>query len=122
MGLHISASGILNALRRQDITANNVANARSTGFRASRADSSEAPGGGVRLGGVTRGLSPGALESTGRPLDVATTEEYFRVETPDGRTAFTRDGSFGLNADGEVVTSDGARLSPPVFLIFSVVL
>jgi flagellar basal-body rod protein FlgG len=114
MGLHISASGIANAIRRNDITANNIANLRTPGFQSSRADNVDSAGGGVTIGGVSRDTASGGLQVTGRDLDVATSDGFFRVRQPNGDVAFTRDGSFGLNADGEVVTSDGARLDPPV--------
>ena len=114
MGLYISASGILTAQRRNDITANNVANLRTTGFRASRGESVETATGGVALSGTTRDTAPGGFETTGRPLDVTSPNGFFQVALPNGGTAYTRDGRFGLNADGEVVTSDGARLNPPI--------
>jgi len=113
-GLCVSASGILNAIQRNDITANNVANSRTTGFRAQRADNVEAPGGGVRIGSTTRSDEPGSFQVTNRELDLAASEGFFRVQTAGGQAAFTRDGSFGLNADGQVVTSDGALLNPPI--------
>ncbi len=114
MGLQISASGILNAIQRQRVAANNIANLRTPGFRAGRADSTETAGGGVRLGGVTQNNAPGAIEFTGRATDFAVADGFFRVELEDGSFAFTRDGSFGLNANGEVVAANGARLSPPI--------
>jgi len=114
MGLHISASGILNILRRQDVTAHNVANLRTPGFRAGRAHSSETEGGGARVDSIDRNDAPGSPELTGRPLDVASPDGFFQVALADGRVAFTRDGHFGLNADGELVTADGARVSPAV--------
>lgn len=114
-GLFISASGVLNAIQRMDITANNIANLRTTGFRASRPISSPAPGGGVSLGEVSHTGGPGPLESTGRPLDlVAGGDAFFRVLLADGSFAFTRDGHFGLDAEGRVVASGGGRLDPPI--------
>lgn len=113
-GLFISASGVLNALRRSEITANNVANLRTTGFRAARAESVESAGGGVELGAVSRGGGSGPVEVTGRPLDVTSGDGFFRVRRGDGSLAFTRDGHFGLNANGEIVTAGGARLDPPL--------
>lgn len=113
-GLFISASGIINAVRRNDITANNVANLRTTGFRAARAHSVEQQHGGVQIGSVSHDNTPGAFEATGSPLDLAAQTGFFRVEQPDGSIAFTRDGHFGLNANGEVVTANGARLVPPI--------
>ena len=74
MGLYISASGILTAQRRNDITANNVANLNTAGFRASRAESVETATGGVNLESATRDASPGPIQTTGRPLDAAAPE------------------------------------------------
>ncbi|MBI2425728.1 MAG: flagellar hook-basal body protein [Candidatus Hydrogenedentes bacterium] len=113
-GLFISASGILNAFQRQRVTANNIANLNTPGFQASRLLSTPTPGGGVQVGAITRDQSQGALQTTGNPLDLATAQGYFRVEGPGGAQAYTRDGRFGLNANGEVVTADGSRLIPPV--------
>lgn len=113
-GLFISASGILNAVQRQRVTANNVANLNTDGFQASRAGSSPSPGGGVQTGPIVRDTGPGPLLPSGNALDLASLQGYFRVEGPDGSFAFTRDGRFGLNAGGEVVRSDGSRLAPPV--------
>ena len=114
MGLQISASGILNAITRQRVTANNIANLGTPGFRAARANSVETAGGGVRVGDISRDDATGVVQFTGRPTDFAVADGFFQVELADGTTAFTRDGSFGLNADGEVVTADGAQLSPTI--------
>lgn len=114
MGLFISASGIIEALRRQDITAHNVANMGTAGFQASRARSTVGPAGGVGPAPSARDTSLGPMKFTGRPLDVAASDGFFRVRRPDGSIAFTRGGHFGLNANGEVVTANGARLDPPI--------
>lgn len=114
VGLYISASGISNAIRRSEVRANNVANLRTSGFRASIPHSSETPGGGVSVDSISFNNERGPFEVTGRSLDVASTNGFFRVQQADGSFAFTRDGHFGLNANGEVVTSDGAALSPPI--------
>lgn len=114
MGLYISASGILNAAQRQRVAANNIANLRTPGYRAARPHSSATASGGVRMDAVTRDNASGPVEWTGRPLDLAAGDAFFQVELPDGTLAYTRDGHFGRNADGKVVTSSGARLMPPV--------
>jgi flagellar basal-body rod protein FlgG len=114
MGLHISASGILTALLRNDVTANNVANARTPGFKSSRVNDVDTISGGVRTGGINKDMSAGSFQITDRATDVASTEGFFRVLRPDGTQAYTRDGAFGLNAEGELVTSHGSRLDPPV--------
>ncbi len=58
-GIAASLSGMLNAIRRTNITANNIANVSTPGFKAARADNVELEGGGVRIGAVTRDDSPG---------------------------------------------------------------
>ncbi|TGY90015.1 flagellar basal-body rod protein FlgF [Marinicauda algicola] len=105
-----------------DISANNIANTSTTGFKAeqvlletdaaTRARHSDGPG---RLAfvdewGVGRDFSQGALQGTGRPLDLAIEGEgFFALETEAGER-FTRDGRFTLSAEGEIVAADGARL------------
>lgn len=114
MGLYISASGMLTVLERQWVTANNVANWRTAGYRAQTAHTSESAVGGARVDSVRTDNSAGPLEYTGQPLDLASSEGFFQVQLPDGSMAYTRDGHFGLDANGDVVTSSGARLMPPV--------
>lgn len=55
-------------------------------------------------------FAPGTLKQSGNPLDVAITGPgWFAVETPDGER-YTRNGSFQLNADGELITAEGYRV------------
>lgn len=114
MGLFISASGIITSVRRNDITANNIANLDTPGFQAATAISVDTPGGGVRIGSTVRDQSQGPIVPSNNPLDLAPESGFFQVTQPDGSTAYTRSGHFGLNANGEVVTADGSRLNPPV--------
>ena len=58
-GIVTSLSGMLNAIRRTNITANNIANLATPGFKAARADNVELEGGGVRIGTLTHDDSPG---------------------------------------------------------------
>lgn len=58
-GILTSLSGMLNAVRRTSVTANNIANVLTPGFKASRADNVEVEGGGVRIGSITQDQSPG---------------------------------------------------------------
>ncbi len=112
-GLFISASGIAAAQQRHSITANNVANLRTPGYREARGELVSRTGGGVELGSATRNTARGPIESTGRPLDAAA-DGFFQLRDAKGNAAFTRDGRFGLNANGEVVTASGLSLDPPV--------
>ncbi len=59
-GIVTSLSGMLNAIRRTNITANNIANLATPGFKAARADNVELEGGGVRIGAIIQDDSPGA--------------------------------------------------------------
>lgn len=58
-GIFASMSGMLNAIRRTNITANNIANTATPGFKAARAGNVEVEGGGVRIGSITHDESPG---------------------------------------------------------------
>lgn len=58
-GIFASVSGMVNALRRTNVTANNIANVQTPGYQSARANNVEQPGGGVRIGSVTRDPSPG---------------------------------------------------------------
>jgi flagellar basal-body rod protein FlgG len=120
---------------RLDSVANNLANIATPGYRATRVDlaarafqplevaragdGSEPPteiGGGVDIAGTTRSFTMGGLQMTGRPTDLAILGDngFFRVMTPDGRVAYTRDGSFSFDAQGRLVTSAGDAVEPPV--------
>ncbi len=128
-GMYLSASGVLTNLHRQDVIANNLANASTTAFRRDLAaftqrlpESREDPGPhGLehdlldRLGGGTfvrpteTDLRPGRLTPTGNDLDLAIAGEGFfavRVDE-DGQqaTRATRDGRLTLTADGRLVTT-----------------
>jgi flagellar basal-body rod protein FlgG len=70
---------------------------------------------GVRAGAVYRMTGQGAIEITENPLDLAVTGEgYFQIELPNGNTAYTRDGTFQLNENGELVTVQGYRVEPGI--------
>jgi len=72
-------------------------------------------GSGVRVDGITKLFSQGVLVPTQRQLDVAIEGEGFlQVTLPDGELRYTRDGSLNLNAQGNLVTSDGFLISPQI--------
>lgn len=121
-----------------DTIANNLANVNTTGFKnqraefqdlmyqtlkasgtstsnASRQPNSVQVGLGARFSGHAMNFGQGALQQTGNPLDIAISGVgFFQVELPDGRTAYTRDGSFRVDANGLVVTSDGYPVLPNI--------
>ena len=137
---HTSATGMSAQQTVLDNTANNLANVNTTGFKRSHVDFQDLiyttvrqPGGqaaqgqqlptglqignGVRIAGNTRLFTTGALEMTGNSLDIGIEGGgFFKVSVPGGTFRYTRDGAFRLNANGELVTSDGYFLEPRLTL------
>ena len=118
---YISLS-LATALRREmDVSANNMANANTTGFKAERvvfssylhSDPAAATGDANFL--IDRGsyVDPrqGAISQTGNLLDVALQGDgWLGYETPQGQRAYGRDGSLAIDAQGNLVTLTGARV------------
>jgi len=114
----LSAQQVLR--QRMDVTANNLANLNTAGFKAESLitrELSEKPAAASDLPNdiafvdswmLQRDFSTGGLEQTGNPLDVAIEGEgFFAVQTQAG-VAYTRDGRFSLDASGQLVTRSGA--------------
>lgn len=109
-----AAAGLQRAL---DVTANNIANASSPGFRADRlvfesllteARPAREPVAYPLMRLSYADTRPGTLSQTGNPLDLAIEGEgVFAYETADGRAAYGRDGRLMLRADGTLVTAAG---------------
>jgi flagellar basal-body rod protein FlgG len=128
----IAVTGMLASQRQLDVVSNNLANVSSTGFKRAVAHTTDTgyqagltaavgPGGAnVRLVGVGQGthiadvtneFMPGALEGTGNSLDAALQGDgFFQVNMPDGTPGYTRDGTFALDATGQLVTSGGMQV------------
>ena len=72
-------------------------------------------GTGVRVVGTAKQFAQGNLQITEQPLDLAIDGRGFlQIQMPDGQTAYTRDGQFQPNADGDVVTPEGYPLEPNI--------
>ncbi|MFT6072906.1 MAG: flagellar basal-body rod protein FlgG [Dasania sp.] len=137
--LGIAASGMQAQQTRVDVISNNIANMSTTAYNARRAEFAdlmyqqlERPGSissdqgtqlptgvqiglGVRTVAVSMNHQQGNLIETGGELDMAIEGDgYFEVELPDGRSAYTRDGSFKRSAEGLVVTNEGYPLVPNI--------
>lgn len=136
--LRTAATGMVAQQQRVEVIANNLANVNTTGFKRSRAHFEDLlyqmvqngatvgeadtqatqaiqVGRGTRLAAVQRMDGQGPLEMTGRPLDLAIEGNgYFQVGLPDGRTAFTRDGSFTISDQGVLVNHSGYTVQPGV--------
>lgn len=126
MSFLISLSGMNAASADLNITSNNVANASSTGFKASRGEfgdvfaasahglSANTVGAGVRLQRVAQQFAQGNVDYTGRSLDMALTGEGFFTLSGSAGITYTRAGNFGADREGYVVNPAGQRLQ--VFL------
>jgi flagellar basal-body rod protein FlgG len=136
--LYISKTGMNSSQFRLDVVTNNLANVNTTGFKKSRAvfedlmyqtirqpgsqsaNNSQIPTGlmvgtGSAPVATDRIHSDGNMQNTEGSLDVAINGKgFFRVTLPDGSTGYTRDGSFKLNSEGQLVTSNGYLLDPPI--------
>ena len=112
MSLYTSLSGMMVHLFRQDVTANNIANINTTGFKSSRAETQENAGtGGAHTAATSRSTDQGAFMQTGRNMDMAVEGRgFFPLVTASGTRAYTRDGTFHVDRDGNIVTSGGYRL------------
>ncbi|TBW59086.1 flagellar basal-body rod protein FlgG [Marinobacter halodurans] len=117
---------------------NNLANVNTTGFKRDRAvfqdllyqihrqpggmssENSQLPSGlqlgtGVRVVGTAKQFTQGNLQVTDQPLDMAIDGRgFFQVLKPDGNIAYTRDGQFQLNSDGDIVTANGYPIEPNI--------
>jgi flagellar basal-body rod protein FlgF len=109
--------------RQLDVVANNVANMNTTGFKAdnsmfeeylmpvareNRFEPADRVVDFVNDRGTWRSLCPGAIQHTGNPLDVAISGDgYLSVQTAGG-VRYTRNGSLQINAQGQLVTTDGS--------------
>jgi flagellar basal-body rod protein FlgG len=130
-GLYSAAAGMAAQQRRLEAVANDLANVNTSGYKRTRVSfrdlvySPSARGGaaGVSTGAgaaaeiTGRSFAEGSLLRTDEPLDVAINGDgFFQVRRPDGSSALTRDGSFRLDANGRLVTSNGDLLQPPITL------
>ncbi len=111
-GLYVAMSGAVAQERALDVTANNVANANSRGFRAERVTFQEVLGGQGNLSFVTAeetgiDMSRGELRTTGNPLDVAVDGDgWIAMQTPEG-VRYSRDGAFAIGPDANLIDDRG---------------
>ncbi len=123
---------------RMEVISNNLANANTTGFKRDRAvfedllyqnvrqagaqssQDTQLPSGlsvgtGVRVVATEKLFTQGNLTTTENPLDMAIQGRgFFEILMPDGSTAYTRDGSFQIDAQGQIVNSSGFPLQPGI--------
>ncbi|WP_028973977.1 flagellar basal-body rod protein FlgG [Spirochaeta cellobiosiphila] len=138
--LWTAASGMTGQQFNIDTISNNLSNVNTTGFKQSRAEFEDLiyqtsriagtpateltvvptgiqVGHGVKVGASQKMFNQGSLQQTGNISDLAVQGEgFFRVGLMDGSYAYTRDGSFKIDSNGQMVTSNGYRLLPEVVL------
>ncbi|WP_151636371.1 flagellar basal-body rod protein FlgG [Noviherbaspirillum aerium] len=136
--LWISKTGLDAQQTQMDVISNNLANVSTSGFKRSRAvfedllyqtmrqpgaqssQQTQLPSGlqigtGVRPVATERIHTQGNLQQTGNDKDVAIQGDgFFQVLMPDGSTAYTRDGSFHIDSQGQLVTSSGFAVQPAI--------
>ncbi len=136
--LHIAKTGLDAQQTRMSVIANNLSNVSTTGFKkgrpafedllyetvsqpgASSSQNTELPSGlmlgtGVRTVATAKIFTQGSLVQTDSSLDVAVEGRgFFQILLPDGSTAYTRDGSFSMNSQGQLVTASGYQLDPAI--------
>jgi flagellar basal-body rod protein FlgG len=137
--LYTAATGMGAQQLNIDTISNNLANVSTTGFKKQRLDfqdllyvnlkqagsptspETNTPAGieigeGVKPVATQRIFTEGAVQNTNNPLDLLITgnESFFQVTLPTGQIAYTRDGSFTQDANGNIVTANGYFMDPPV--------
>ena len=137
--LNTAATGMMAQELNVQVISNNIANMRTTGYKRQRAEfqdllyehvnrvgtqtSSQGTilpagielGSGVKTVGTPRLFTQGDLTKTGNNYDLAIRGEgFFKIQLPDGRTAYTRDGSFELDSQGRLVTAQGDVVQPGI--------
>ena len=136
----VAKTGLTAQSTRLSVISNNLANVSTVGFKKDRAifedliyqnivqpggqtdANSESPTGlmlgtGTRVVGTEKLHMQGSMMSTENALDIAIAGDgYFAIEQGDGSTAYTRDGSFKLSAEGQMVTSGGQALVPAILI------
>jgi flagellar basal-body rod protein FlgG len=138
LGLWAAKTGLDAQQTRMAVISNNLANSATTGFKRGRpifedllyqnvqqagsqtSQDTQSPSGlhlgtGVRVVATERTFSQGSLVSTGGSFDMAIEGRgFFEILQPDGTSAYTRDGSFQIDRDGQLVTSNGYIVQPGI--------
>lgn len=136
--LHSAATGMEAQQTYIDVTSNNLANVNTTGYKKTRANFqdlmyqvqrapgtatnqvNEAPTGiqvglGVKTASTQKEFGTGSLKATNNPYDLAIEGAgFFQLVQPDGTIAYTRDGTFHLDQDGQMVNGAGLPLEPNI--------
>jgi len=124
MSFETGLTGLNAASQSLDVIGNNIANSNTVGMKSSSAEFADivagsiatggggtSPGIGVSVAAIAQNFSQGTISVTGNNLDLAINGTgMFQVTRSDGTTAYTRDGQFSLDKNGNIVTNTGANL------------
>jgi flagellar hook protein FlgE len=127
MSFGIALSGLNAAQNDLNVTANNIANSATTGFKQSRSEFAEmfavspvgvsrtAVGNGVKVASVSQQFTQGNINTTNNSLDLAVSGQGFFILSDAGSSVYSRAGAFQVDNDGYVVNSQNQRLQvyPP---------
>lgn len=132
--LHVARAGVMAHQGNIDVIANNIANINTVGYKHSRAEFHELlntaleapPEGSNRTSGQAAGLwlvdnqrlfGQGIIQKSERPWDMAIEGDgFFQVQLADGTLAYTRNGSFQLDGEGNLINANGSFLAPIIAL------
>jgi flagellar basal-body rod protein FlgG len=136
--LYIAKTGLEAQQTNLDVVTNNLANVSTNGFKKSRAvfedllyQNVRQPGAqssqqtqlpsGLQIGTGVRAVATERIHTQGNPQQTGNSKDvmingsgFFQVLMPDGTTGYTRDGSFQTDSNGQLVTSSGYVLQPPI--------
>src|SRR5664279_5545248 len=137
--LHTAATGMMAQELNVQVISNNIANMRTTGYKRQRTEFQDLMyehvsrigtqtsakgnilpvgidlGSGVKSVGTPRLMTQGTLAQTSGTLDLAIRGDgFFKIQLPDGTYAYSRDGSFQMDATGRIVTPQGNVVSPAI--------
>ncbi len=137
-GLYTAATGMNSMQHQIDVTSNNISNVNTLGFKQDRAEFQDLmyeslnytagqtseitrnPTGmdvglGVRVSGIQKNFLEGDLKQTSNDLDIAIEGEgFFQITLPTGEIAYTRNGAFKLDEEGNIVNGNGYALEPQI--------
>jgi flagellar basal-body rod protein FlgG len=126
--LSTAATGMMAMELNVQVISNNLANMTTTGYKRQRAEFQDllydhvsrigtqtSSQGNILPVGTPRLMTQGNLTQTGSPLDIAIRGDgLFKIQLPDGTYAYTRDGSFKMDAQGRIVTAQGNVVQPAI--------
>jgi flagellar basal-body rod protein FlgG len=137
-GIYTAATGMVAQQQNIDVIANNIANVNTTAFKKDRAEfqdlmyqtlnytasatskDTQNPTGidvgcGVVISGIQKDHLQGNCVTTGNELDVGIQGKgFFKIITPSGEPAYTRNGAFKISSDGALVNAQGFKVDPEI--------